>query len=99
MFHDITQIADVTSLILADYPELGQHQTKNIRNDNIPQSEGKGKKENRRIAQDAEYEAAVERGDMETAQRMVDEAAEAAGYTLRGYHGTKQPTLRYDRDG
>lgn len=25
---------------------------------------------------------------METAQRMVDEAAENAGYMFRGYHGT-----------
>ena len=30
------------------------------------------------IADDREYMAAVERGDMETAQRMVDEAAERA---------------------
>lgn len=30
--------------------------------------------------QDAEYMAAVERGDMDAAQRMVDEAARAAGY-------------------
>lgn len=32
--------------------------------------------------QDADYLAAVERGDMETAQRMVDEAARAAGYNI-----------------
>ena len=38
--------------------------------------------------QDADYMAAVDSGDMETAQRMVDEAANAAGYTYRGYHGT-----------
>lgn len=37
---------------------------------------------------DADYMAAVERGDMETAQRMVDEAAKAAGYTIKAYHGT-----------
>ena len=39
-------------------------------------------------ATDTEYLAAVERGDMETAQRMVDEAARAAGYDVRAYHGT-----------
>lgn len=39
---------------------------------------------------DAEYLSAVERGDMETAQKMVDEAARAAGYTDKLYHGTKQ---------
>ena len=33
--------------------------------------------------------AAVERGDMKTAQRMVDQAAKAAGYdTQKLYHGT-----------
>lgn len=41
-------------------------------------------------AQDAEYLAAVKRGDMETAQRMVDEAAKAAGYNVGPvYHGTR----------
>ena len=37
---------------------------------------------------DRDYLAAVQRGDMTTAQRMVDEAAAARGYTLRAYHGT-----------
>jgi hypothetical protein len=39
-------------------------------------------------ARDAEYMAAVEAGDMETAQRMVDEAAKAAGYGRKLFHGT-----------
>jgi len=40
---------------------------------------------------DADYLAAVERGDMETAQRMVDAAAKAAGLdVVRVYHGTKK---------
>jgi hypothetical protein len=43
---------------------------------------------------DAEYMAAVEAGDMETAQRMVDEAAKAAGYNVGPvYHGTEQKGL------
>lgn len=37
---------------------------------------------------DADYMSAVERGDIETAQRMVDEAAKEAGYTRKLYHGT-----------
>lgn len=37
---------------------------------------------------DREYMDAVERGDMETAQRMVDQAAKDAGYTERLYHQT-----------
>lgn len=34
------------------------------------------------------YLAAVERGDLNTAQRMVDEAAAAAGYNIRAAHAT-----------
>ena len=37
---------------------------------------------------DTDYMDAVKRGDMKTAQRMVDEAAKAEGYTIKAYHGT-----------
>lgn len=37
---------------------------------------------------DGEYLSAIERGDMETAQRLVDEAAKKAGYTIHAYHGS-----------
>ena len=37
---------------------------------------------------DSSYMDAVKRGDRETAQRMVDEAAKKAGYTVKAYHGT-----------
>ena len=37
---------------------------------------------------DADYMSAVERGDTETAQMMVNEAAKNAGYTRKLYHGT-----------
>jgi hypothetical protein len=48
-------------------------------------------------AQDAEYLAAVERGDMETAQRMVDEAAKVAGYdSPKVYHGTDEQFNQFD---
>jgi len=36
---------------------------------------------------DSDYLAAVKRGDMETAQKMVDEAAKNAGYTEEVFHG------------
>ncbi|MBR6781923.1 MAG: hypothetical protein IKM33_01835 [Clostridia bacterium] len=39
---------------------------------------------------DTAYLSAVERGDMETAQRMVDEAAKKAGYVNLFYHGAKK---------
>lgn len=37
---------------------------------------------------DQDYLDAVNRGDMETAQRMVDEQAKKAGYDVKAYHGT-----------
>jgi len=37
---------------------------------------------------DRDYLDAVNRGDMETAQKMVDEVAKAHGYTTKAYHGT-----------
>ena len=45
--------------------------------------------------EDTDYLKAVESGDMETAQKMVDEAAETNGYNIRAYHGTS----RADRVG
>ena len=39
---------------------------------------------------DREYLDAVEAGDMAKAQEMVAKAAEAAGYNMRGYHGTNR---------
>ena len=44
----------------------------------------------KKTSPDAEYMSAVERGDMETAQRMVDEAAKKAGYHRLFYHGAKK---------
>lgn len=46
---------------------------------------------------DRDYLAAVERGDMETAQRMVDEAAKAAGYTVAAGHATPFNFNVFDR--
>lgn len=47
-------------------------------------------------AQDAEYLAAVEAGDMDAAQRMVDEAARAAGYNVKAFHGTADSISAFD---
>ena len=49
------------------------------------------------VGDDAEYLAAVERGDMKTAQRMVDEAAKKAGYKLRAGHATPYRFSVFDR--
>ncbi len=48
--------------------------------------------------QDREYLAAVERGDLETAQRMVDEAASKAGFTTVAWRGDKIEIETFDPD-
>lgn len=58
----------------------------------VPLSERFNAEEAQR-SQDAAYMAAVEAGDMETAQRLVDDAAQAAGYASEPwYHG--QPSTK-----
>lgn len=46
--------------------------------------------------QDTEYLSAVESGDMEKAQQMVDEAAERAGYDIKAYHGSRSKFNTFD---
>lgn len=57
--------------------------------------------QNQYSVRDSEYMAAVESGDMETAQRMVDEAARAAGYRVeymyRGGGSNHNVLLRADQ--
>lgn len=45
---------------------------------------------------DRDYLSAVERGDMDTAQKMVDKAAKKAGYDIKAYHGTKADFTVFD---
>jgi hypothetical protein len=42
---------------------------------------------------DAEYLDAVQRGDMNTANRMVEEVAWLAGYKIKAFHGTDAPAF------
>jgi hypothetical protein len=46
---------------------------------------------------DADYMAAVERGDMETAQRMVDEKAKAAGYNVDVFRGDASAFKKFSK--
>ena len=46
---------------------------------------------------DKNYFDAVSRGDTETAQKMVDEVAKNAGYTIRAYHGTNADFFTFDK--
>lgn len=45
---------------------------------------------------DSSYMDAVKRGDMDTAQKMVDEAAKAAGYDVKGFHATNADFTVFD---
>lgn len=45
---------------------------------------------------DADYLVAVEAGDMETTQRLVNEAAKAAGYNYRVYRGVESDYVKGD---
>ena len=42
---------------------------------------------------DEDYMLAVEAGDMDAAQEMVDEAAKVAGYSIKAIHGTTKILL------
>ena len=63
---------------------------------NVPQTDESVKRKNSLKEKDASYLAAVERGDMDAAQRMVDEAAKAAGYDYHLYHGTNADFTKFD---
>ena len=63
----------------------------------IPFSSVVNEKTGKMSARDSEYMAAVENGDMETAQHMVDEAAKAAGYNIQAYHGTNAQFFAFDK--
>jgi len=45
---------------------------------------------------DSEYLSTVESGDMDTAQKMVDDAAQAGGYTIKAYHATDKNFNQFD---
>ncbi len=94
---------DVTAVNLEDFEKWiasSKRKTKpfgeysSVKNGVVPS--GEGKKDNLRMqkvedysAIDAEYFAAVERGDLEEAQRIVNEVAKRAGYSVSSdYQGT-----------
>lgn len=88
----------------AAFMRLGKVQRAMVR-DAVPQGSEAAKKlglrqqrsSNVTPKQDAEYLAAVEAGDMETAQRMVDQAAKKAGYDIgpmwRGEQSGERPDV------
>ena len=65
--------------------EMADELKKGVVQDLKERNKGKASRE----IDDEAYMAAVESGDMDTAQRMVDETAKAAGYTVKAWHGTR----------
>ena len=48
---------------------------------------------------DEDYMLAVEAGDMDAAQEMVDEAAKVAGYSIKAIHGTTKDFVEFGSKG
>ena len=48
---------------------------------------------------DENYMLAVEAGDMDAAQEMVNEAAKAAGYSIKAIHGTTKDFVEFGNKG
>ena len=81
-----------TNRIHQNEPEVNTSEEKNITKADLREKTSVAKR-------DSKYLSAVERGDMKTAQRMVDEAAKAAGYTVKAYHGTPSTVFtKFDND-
>ena len=69
------------------YVAFDSNQVKSV--DNVKPTADKDIRYSLSAETDKTYMDAVNRGDTETAQKMVDEAAKAAGYTVNAYHGTQ----------
>lgn len=93
VFHDITKIKDVTDSTMGQDIKAHAQSVGNASENTVAQDKGKSQEGKTSIdvsARDKTYLSAVESGDMETAQKMVEEAAKAAGYdSPMLYHGTK----------
>ena len=68
--------------------------------DNVAQEGGsvKGKFSLSDPDTEARYNDAVNRGDTESAQIMVDRAARSSGYTTKAYHGTSADFFTFDKN-
>ena len=79
VLHDITQLKNITNdNIGSSIIKHAAESVSDVFNNIIPDSSGKGNTSLRKNqSRDTEYLSAVESGDMQTAQRMVDEAAKS----------------------
>jgi hypothetical protein len=84
---------DIISLIGS--ADKGSVRMPNINREKFGGLVGKPASESRGVTpqMDAEYMSAVEGGDTKTAQRLVDQAAKAAGYNGDLWHGTKSEKI------
>ena len=70
---------------------------KTLSEKSISQNSEKSSSEKHSLSEtDNEYLSAVNSGDTETAQRMVDEAAKKNGYTVKGLHATNADFTVFD---
>lgn len=66
--------------------------------DKLKDKYGKDVLKTKNSDRDTAYIDAVNNGDMETAQRLVDEAAKEAGYTIKAFHGSRYVFNRFSKD-
>lgn len=82
-----------SNLTAEELTEIVKQKRKEVVDEIVPQAETDLEAEDMEYSispeTDAEYMDAVTNGDMETAQRLVDEVAAEAGYGVKAYHGTK----------
>lgn len=93
---DMTKAPEGTNSRVTRYEQGTALSTTGASTDKVAETPASVKRESRKS--DAEYLAAVERGDTDAAQRMVDEAAREAGYTVKAYHGTPNGTFNVFRE-
>ena len=90
--------------IFRNVNQLDGHFLKYIPNDFLTEAQQESKQiaieeDNERLRglRDEYYLDAVKRGDMAIAQKMIDEAAKKAGYTVLAYHGTDDEFTVFDK--
>ena len=98
LFKDVTKIKDVTQDIMSSYGKNPKSQF--LRTSSMNSIRSESENVNKKFSQrDVTYMDAVDRGDIETAQKMVDETAKAAGYTLNLFHGTSKSFNTFEPTG
>ncbi|MGN0451989.1 MAG: hypothetical protein ACI4FN_07765 [Acutalibacteraceae bacterium] len=101
-----TQASELTSPINASYSKNAftdntvSQKTQSVKNNISENTENSTEKLSDRTPEqlDTDYMQAVNNGDMETARRLVDEAAKLAGYNKKLYHQTGNDFTEFNTD-